>query len=336
MDPVEALREVAFWLEREHAKTYRVQAYRHAADIVAKLSATQFEERRSTDSWTAISGIGPKTATVIRESFDGVPAYLQSLRETAEPIGRGGQDLLGALKGDLHTHSDWSDGGSPIDEMLRTASTMIGHEYVALTDHSPRLTVANGLSAERLSTQLSVVAELNQKGEGTRILTGIEVDILDDGSLDQDEGLLDELDIVVASVHSNLRADRSLMTKRMLRAVENPHVDVLGHCTGRLVTGGRGTRPESKFDAERVFAACRDHGTAVEINSRPERRDPPSRLIDLALNLGCVFSIDTDAHAPGQLDWLGYGCERAAERGVEPEDVINSWPVDELLAWTDR
>ncbi|MEE2033505.1 PHP domain-containing protein [Rhodococcus chondri] len=336
MDPVAALREVAFWLEREHAKTYRVQAYRHAADIVATLSEPGFEEHRRADSWTAISGIGPKTAAVIRESFEDVPTYLQTLRDAAEPIGRGGQDLLGALRGDLHVHSDWSDGGSPVDEMLRTASTMLGHEYIAMTDHSPRLTVANGLSAERLRTQLSVVAELNEKSYSTRMLTGIEVDILDDGSLDQDEGLLAELDIVVASVHSNLRADRSLMTKRMLRAVENPNVDVLGHCTGRLVTGGRGTRPESKFDAEKVFAACRDYETAVEINCRPERRDPPSRLIDLALDIGCVFSIDTDAHAPGQLDWLGYGCERAAERGIEPEEVINAWPVDELLAWTDR
>lgn len=335
MDPVTALREVAFYLEREHAATYRVQAFRHAADIVAGLDDVARSSRRRRDNWTELPGIGPKTAAVIRESFDGVPEYLARLREEAEPIGRGGQELLAALRGDLHTHTDWSDGGSSIDEMHRAASSMIGHEYYALTDHSPRLTVANGLSAERLLTQLEVVAEINEKGEGARILTGIEVDILDDGTLDQDEGLLAELDVVVASVHSHLRADRDVMTKRMLRAVENPHVDVLGHCTGRLVTGGRGQRPESKFDAEKVFAACRDHRTAVEINSRPERRDPPSRLIDLALATECLFSIDTDAHAPGQLAWLGYGCERAAERGVEPDRVINTWPVDDLLAWTE-
>ena len=336
VDPVDALREVAFGLEREHADSFRVQAYRRAAKVLAGVDDAKREILRRTDAWTDLPGIGKKTATVIRESYDSVPAYLAQLREEAGPIGRGAQELLDALRGDLHTHSDWSDGGSPVEEMQHTASTMLGHEYLALTDHSPRLTVANGLSAERLRTQLALVAEINDSTDGARILTGIEVDILDDGTLDQDEGLLADLDIVVASVHSNLRADRSAMTRRMVRAVSDPHVDVLGHCTGRLVAGGRGTRPESKFDAEKVFAACRDHDTAVEINCRPERRDPPSRLIDLALETGCLFAIDTDAHAPGQLDWLGYGCERAVERGVDPDRVINTWPVDDLLTWTDR
>lgn len=336
VDPVEALREVAFWLERAHAETYRVRAYRHAAAVVAGLTDEQRNVRQRADSWTMLSGIGPKTAAVISQAQAGeVPRYLTELRENAEPIGRGGQELLDALRGDLHTHSDWSDGGSPIDEMMHRA-VALGHDYCALTDHSPRLTIANGLSAERLRTQLGVVADLNSALAPFRILTGIEVDILDDGSLDQDEDLLAELDVVVASVHSNLRAERGAMTRRMLAAVKNPHVDILGHCTGRLVTGGRGTRPESKFDAEKVFGACREYGTAVEINSRPERRDPPSRLIDLAIDTGCLFSIDTDAHAPGQLAWQGYGCERAQERGVEPEDVINTWPVDELLAWTSH
>jgi len=127
------------------------------------------------------------------------------------------------------------------------------------------------------------------------------------------------------------------MTPRMLAANENPHTDILGHCTGRNVTsGGRGgrTRPESEFDADAVFAACAEHGVAVEVNSRPERLDPPKRLLRLALEAGCVFSIDTDAHAPGQLDWQPFGCERAAACAVPAERVVNTWPLDRLLAWT--
>ncbi|MCL2533709.1 MAG: PHP domain-containing protein [Nocardiaceae bacterium] len=333
MDPVAALREVAFWLERGRADSYRVKAYRRAADVVAGLTESQRESRQRDGGWTALPGVGAKTASIVEQAMAGdVPEYLRELRDAAQPIGYGG-DLQPALRGDLHVHSDWSDGGSPIEEMMCTAAAL-GHEYCALTDHSPRLTVANGLSPERLRDQLALVRDLNRKLAPFRILTGIEVDILDDGALDQDSDLLDELDVVVASVHSHLRADRGEMTRRMLGAVRNPRVNVLGHCTGRLVEGKRGTRPESKFDAEKVFQACRDHDVAIEINSRPERRDPPSRLIDLAVDIGCLFAIDTDAHAPGQLAWQGLGCERAIRCGVEADRVVNAWPADDLLAWT--
>ncbi|WP_378732627.1 PHP domain-containing protein [Nocardia brasiliensis] len=332
--PVEVLREIGFWLERSRAETYRVKAYRRAADIVAELSDEERAAHRAANSWRDIAGIGPKTAAVIEQVYSGVvPQYLLDLRNAAKPIGAPGKPLRTQLRGDLHTHSDWSDGGSPIAEMMGVAAAL-GHEYCALTDHSPRLTIANGLSAARLRKQLDVVAELNDRMAPFRILTGIEVDILDDGTLDQQADLLAELDIVVASVHSHLRADSATMTKRMVYAVANPNVDVLGHCTGRLVTGGRGTRPESSFDAEMVFEACRTYGTAVEINCRPERRDPPSRLMQLAVEMGCHFAIDTDAHAPGQLDWQGYGCERAVANGVAAERVINTWPLPDLLAWT--
>ncbi len=330
-----ALREIAFWMERERAQTHRVKAYRRAADAVAALSEAEFERFRKSGGWQDISGIGPKTASVIAQACAGeVPAKLAESRSAARPIAPEGAELRGQLRGDLHTHSDWSDGGSPIEEMMRTAMAL-GHEYCALTDHSPRLRVANGLSADRLRRQLDVVAELNERLAPFRILTAIEVDILDDGSLDQRADLLAELDIVVASVHSNLRADRATMTRRMVTAVANPDVDVLGHCTGRLVEGERGVRPESEFDAEVVFEACRRFGTAVEINSRPERRDPPGRLIRLAVEMGCLFSIDTDAHAPGQLDWQGYGCARALANGVNAKRVINTWPLDQLLGFTE-
>ena len=156
---------------------------------------------------------------------------------------------------------------------------------------------------------------------------------MDDGSLDQESDLLGELDVVVASVHSKLRSDSESMTHRMVNAIANPNTNILGHCTGRLVEGERGTRPESEFDAEVVFEACRQFNVAVEINSRPERRDPPSRLLKLAEEMGCLFSIDTDAHAPGQLEFQIYGCARAEEAGLDPDRVINTWPVVKLLEW---
>jgi len=215
---------------------------------------------------------------------------------------------------------------------MARAAAALGHHYLALTDHSPRLKIANGLTAERLLRQLDVVASLNAELAPFRILTGIEVDILDDGAVDQTDDLLSRLDVVVASVHSKLRMESALLTRRLVAAVANPHVDILGHCTGRLLTGR--TRPESTFDAEMVFAACAATDTAVEINCRPERLDPPRRLLKMAVEAGCRFSIDTDAHAPGQLEWQMNGCRRAAECGVRPDAVVNTSDADDLLSWT--
>ncbi|ULE34865.1 PHP domain-containing protein [Mycobacterium sp. IDR2000157661] len=332
MDPVLALRQIAYYKDRAREDPRRVMAYRNAADIVEALSEADRERHGAANSWQSLPGIGPKTAKVIAQAWAGQePDVLAELRSTAQDFGGG--DIRAALRGDLHVHSNWSDGSAPIDEMM-IAARDLGHEYCALTDHSPRLRVANGLSSERLRRQLDTIDELRETVAPLRILTGIEVDILEDGSLDQEEELLERLDIVVASVHSKLAMDAPSMTRRMLKAVANPHTDVLGHCTGRLVTGGRGIRPESKFDAEKVFTACRDNGTAVEINSRPERRDPPTRLLNLALQIGCVFSIDTDSHAPGQLEFLGYGAQRALDAEVPAERIANTWPADKLLAWT--
>ncbi len=334
MDPVAALREIAYYKELAREESRRVMAYRKAADVIAALSPEERERHGAGKTWKSLTGLGPKTATVAAEAWAGkVPVTLEQLRASAKSTGGG--TMRAALKGDLHLHSNWSDGSVPIEEMM-SAAKALGHEYCALTDHSPRLRVANGLSGERLRAQLKVIDGLRDQMAPMRILTGIEVDILDDGALDQDPELLDQLDIVVASVHSKLAMDSAAMTRRMIAAVTNPRVDVLGHCTGRLVEGERGTRGESKFDAAEVFRACRDSGTAVEINSRPERRDPPRRLLDLALNIGCDFSIDTDAHAPGQLEFSGYGCERALEAGVPEERVINTWPVEQLLARTTQ
>ncbi len=342
--PVAALRRIAFLLERTQQETYKVKAYRGAADTILQLDPDDVAARVREGRLRELPGIGASTAQVIEEAVEGrVPERLAKLeRELGGPLVEGGTTLRPLLRGDLHSHSDWSDGGSPIEEMAFTAME-VGHDYLVLTDHSPRLKVANGLSAARLARQLEVIDAVNEHvssgapaSDGFRLLKGIEVDILDDGSLDQTEEMLGRLDVRVASVHSKLRMEEAAMTRRMVAAARNRFTNVLGHCTGRLVKGGRGIRPQSQFDARAVFEACAEHDVAVEINSRPERRDPPTDLLRLAIDLGCIFSIDSDSHAPGQLDFLVHGCARAEELGLSPDRIVNTWPREKLLAWAAK
>jgi putative hydrolase len=339
---VAALRRIAFLLERHREDTYKVKAFRGAAAAILPLGDDAVARAVETGTLLDLPGVGASTAKVIAAAVRGErPERLAQLERThAAPLTDGGAALRAALRGDCHSHSDWSDGGSPIEEMAMTAIEL-GHDYLVLTDHSPRLKVAHGLSAERLQRQLGVVEAVNEHlgGAGTAgftLLTGIEVDILDDGSLDQSEEMLDRLDLRVASVHSKLAMDAAPMTRRMVAAVRDRHTNVLGHCTGRMVTGSRGTRAQSQFDARAVFEACAEHDVAVEINSRPERCDPPDDLLALARDAGCLFSIDSDAHAPGQLDFLVLGCERAEEAGIAPERIVNTWPRDRLVAWARK
>ncbi|GCE75104.1 PHP domain-containing protein [Cellulomonas biazotea] len=332
-DAVAALRRIAFLLERAQASPYRSEAFRAAARSVEREAPDRVGALVRAGALTDLPAVGARTAEVVALVVRGEPVeYLETLEaehaeRSAREVDPAAVALRERLRGDLHAHTEASDGATPVQEMV-LAAMELGHEYLAITDHSPRLTVANGLSAPRLRAQMDQVAALNRAVGPFVVLTGIECDVLDDGGLDQDPDLLDALDVVVASVHSKLRMDSRAMTARMVAAVSNPRTDVLGHCTGRRLTGR--ARPQSEFDARAVFEACAEHGVAVEVNCRPDRLDPPHDLLALAVEVGCDLSIDTDAHAPGQLDWLLTGCERVVQHGVDADRVITTWPVERL------
>ena len=331
-DPIAALRRCVYLLDRELAPQPKVKAFQRAIDIVDELGTDAIAQRVHAGTLQQLDGIGKSTGGVIEAAVRGEPSpYVADLEaRSVIELSLEATPYRDALRGDCHLHSTWSDGGAGILAMAETARDL-GHEYMALTDHSARLTIAHGLSQERLLEQLDEVEAVNEQVAPFRILTGMEVDILEDGSLDMSDELLGRLDLVVGSVHSKLRLDREAMTRRMVVAIANPHVDILGHCTNRKVVG-RG-RPPSDFDPEIVFAACAKFDTAIEINCRPERLDPPDELLALAVEWECKVAIDTDAHAPGQLEWQPYGCAKAAACKVPIESIVNTWAADELTAW---
>ncbi len=273
-----------YYLDRGFAPAAKARAFQKALDVVAALPTGELEARVASGTLQELDGIGTSTGAVIADAVDRrASSYLSELAASTEQDVGAGSALRSAVRGDLHSHTLWSDGAESVRTMAESALAL-GHEYLAVTDHSARLTVAHGLDEARLTRQLAEIEQLNAELAPFRILTGMEVDIL-------------------------------------------------GHCTGRKSTS-RG-RPPSRFDAEIVFAACVRFDTAVEVNCRPERQDPPEELLALALQWGCRVSIDTDAHAPGQLEWQAWGCGFATDMGVEPGRIGNTYPLDELLAWTD-
>lgn len=320
-----------YYLDRGFAPVGKSRAFQKARGIVAQLGEEELSRRVAARTLQELDGIGASTGGVIEDSvLRRHSAYLADLAATTVQDPGAGASLRAGLRGDLHSHTSWSDGAEQVATMARTARDL-GHDYLAVTDHSARLTIAHGLDEARLAAQLDEIDAVNEELAPFRVLTGMEVDILDDGRLDLSSQLLARLDVVVASVHSSLRMDEREMTRRMVVAVADPDVDVLGHCTGRKITG-RG-RPASRFDADIVFAACARFDTAVEINCRPERRDPPEELVRLAMEWGCRFSIDTDAHAPGQLEWQAWGCGFASELEIDPARIVNTYDVAALLDW---
>jgi DNA polymerase (family 10) len=231
------------------------------------------------------------------------------------------------IHGELHSHSTWSDGGSTIEEMW-DAARQRGLSYLALTDHSQSLGVTNGLTVERLREQRIIVDRINQRGEGPRLLHGTELEIRADGTLDFPDDVLASLDVVVASVHSAFGQTREKMTARLIAAARNPHVDIIGHPSGRLI----GRREPYEVDLDALIEVCAQMGTALEINANPARLDLDDVHARRAIELGCWLAIDTDAHAPDNFDLLTYGIATARRAWVEPERVLNCLSLEQLLA----
>jgi DNA polymerase (family X) len=238
---------------------------------------------------------------------------------------------LSDIRGELHSHSDWSDGQATIETMWEAARAK-GLEFLALTDHTQSLGVANGLTVDRLRQQRAIVDEINRRKSGPRLLHGVELEIRADGTLDFPDEVLAGLDVVVASVHSGFAQTKEKMTARLLSAARNPHVDVIGHPSGRLI----GRRESYEVDLEALMHACAETGTALEINANPSRLDLDDTHARRALDLGCWLAIDTDAHAPDNFDLLQYGIATARRAWVTPEHVLNCLSLDALLAHVGR
>jgi len=266
----------------------------------------------------------------------GLPWIPPELREDGGEIDAAREGRLPALveraqlRGDLHDHTEWSDGHHPLERLVEAAEAR-GYEYVIVSDHSRSLTIAQGLSVERLRQQRAEIRAV-QARHAIRILAGSECDILEDGRLDFPDEVLAELDVVVASVHSRFKQDRATMTARIVRALENPHVDILGHPTGRRL----GSREPYDVDLDAVFAAARAHGKAVEINASPERLDLNDVHARRAAEAGVPLSISTDTHYLSELDNVDLGVAVARRAWLGPAQILNTRSLDDLLAWTRR
>jgi putative hydrolase len=333
MSPDEAsayLAEIAYLL-RHKGDTHRARAFTRVAGTVLR-DRPDLDALRAAGRLESIEGVGSGIARTLGELIEhGSSPYLDRLREELKLPSLTGQPFeLSPLvetgyRGDLHAHTDWSDGGATVMEMALAAKAR-GYEYLAITDHSPHMPIVNGLGPERLTAQRRLIDDANRELEGITILQGIEVDILEDGSIDLPDETLAALDIVIASPHVKLRMERPAMTERMLRAVRHPHVDVIGHPTGRRP----GSRPGADYDFEAVFREAAAHGVVMEIDCDPARMDLSPELSALALACGCRLSLDSDAHTPDQLLYVDLGRWMAAKAGIGEGRLINWLPLEAL------
>ena len=266
----------------------------------------------------------------------GLPWFPPELRENTgelEAARAGGLPSLvtvADIRGDLHAHTDWSDGRHPLEKLIEAAQAR-GYEYIIVSDHSKSTAIANGLTVEQLRAQRVLIRELQPRFK-IRILAGSECDILADGRMDFPDEELAALDVVLAAVHSRFKQDRAAMTNRIVRALEHPHVDVLVHPTGRRI----GTREPYDVDLDAVFATAKRHGKAVEINSSPERLDLPDVHARRAAALGIPIAVSTDTHGLSELDHIELGITTARRAWIGPDQVLNTRSLDDLLQWTSR
>ncbi len=323
----QVLSEIGYLLRFDPEQKFRAKAFSAAAWSIA-ITRPDLERLHRLNDLTSIEGVGAGIAKVITELEEtGTSRYLARLREQMNQPAADGESSIdfGHYQGDVHSHSDWSDGKATMLEMARGAETF-GYRYLGVTDHSPRIKVVNGLGAERLLAQSREMAEVQAEVPDVALLQGIEVDILEDGSLDLPDAVLELLDVVIASPHVKLRQERSAMTERMLRAVSHPHVDVIGHPTGRRP----GSRDGADYDIEAVFKEAARNNVALEIDCDPARMDLSPEMARLALDCGCNFALDADAHSPAEFAYVPMGLWMARRAGIPEDRILNFLTVDEL------
>jgi putative hydrolase len=325
----QVLSEIGYLLRQDPNEKFRAKAFSAAAWSLA-VERPDLEALHGSNELTTLEGVGAGIAKVLAEVLEtGRSRYLERLREQMKQPARDDESTLDFSKyrGDVHSHSNWSDGRATMLEMARGAEAM-GYTYLGVTDHSPRIKVVNGLDANRLLAQSREMAEVQAQVPGVALLQGIEVDILEDGSLDLPDMVLELLDVVIASPHVKLRQEPAAMTERMLRAVSHPHVDVIGHPTGRRP----GSREGANYDFGAVFKEAARHHVALEIDCDPARMDLSPEMSRLALELGCTFSLDADAHAPAEFAYVPMGMWMARRAGIPEDRILNFKELEDLTA----